>query len=276
MTVLLFHKPLSAATPQRAFYDSLRLLEKKHGGRLGVALVDTAEHSILSHRGHERFALCSTFKVLAAAFTLSRVVSGREKLSRKIVFQKDDLVEYSPETGKHAGKGMSIADLCKAAVEWSDNTAGNLLLDSFGGPAALTRYLRSLGDEVTRLDRQEPDLNDVPQGELRDTTTPLAMARTLEKILTGESLQPASRRQMTEWMKDCKTGNQRLRAGLPTAWIVGDKTGTGPRNETNDVAIIYPPGRKPLIATVYYTGSTASLEQRNFVLAEVGRIIAAL
>ena len=158
----------------------------------------------------------------------------------------------------------------------SDNTAGNLLLDSFGGPAGLTGYLRSLGDLVTRLDRWETALNEAVPGDPRDTTTPLAMLETLRKLLLGDALSSASREQLIAWLIANKTGDKRLRAGVPAGWRVGDKTGSGERNTANDVAVIWPPGRPPIIAAAYYTQSRASDDERNAVIAEIGRIAAAV
>jgi beta-lactamase class A len=248
-------------------------LEKKHGGRLGVALFDTGTNRLITYRGDERFALCSTFKLLAVAFVLSRVDRGQEDLSRRIVYRKSDLVSYSPITETHVDDGMTVAALCKAALTLSDNTAANLLLASFGGPQALTSYLRSIGDIVTRLDRTEPDLNDVVPGDMRDTTSPAAMLQTMQTLLLGNALSAASRAQLIAWLVANKTGDKRLRAGLPKDWRIGDKTGSGAHGETNDVAIIWPPERAPIIVTVYYADSNAPEYERNAVLSELGRIV---
>jgi beta-lactamase class A len=251
-------------------------LEQKHGGRLGVAILDTAKSKAIAYRGDERFPLCSTFKALAGACVLARVDRKEESLSRRVIYSKDDLVTYSPVTEKHAGsEGMSIGDICDAAITLSDNTAGNLLLDSFGGPAGLTAYTRALGDTVTRLDRRETELNEAIPGDPRDTTSPLAMAETLRKIILGDALSTASREQLIAWLVDCKTGDKRLRAGVPAGWRVGDKTGTGGHNATNDVAVIWPPGRAPLIVTAYYVDANASADERNAVIAEIGRLATA-
>jgi beta-lactamase class A len=250
-------------------------LERKYGGRLGVAVLDTARPEPAAHRGDERFPLCSTFKCLAAAFVLARVDRGQESLGRRVVYGKEYLVPYSPITGRHVGAGgLSVGEICEAAVTLSDNTAGNLMLDSFGGPPALTAYLRSLGDTVTRLDRTEPTLNEAKPGDPRDTTSPLAMLETLHKLVLGTALSAASREQLAAWLVATKTGDKRLRAGVPQGWRVGDKTGTGRNNATNDVAVIWPPARAPIIVTAYYVEARASEDERNAVLAEVGRLAA--
>ncbi len=231
----------------------------------------------IAHRGDERFALCSTFKFLAAAFALARIDRKEESLARRIVYARDYLVPYSPITEKHVGEGgLSVGEICEAAVTLSDNTAGNLLLDSFGGPAGLTAYMRTLGDGVTRLDRREPALNEATPGDPRDTTTPVAMVGILRKTVIGNALSPSSREQLTAWLIACKTGGKRLRAGVPQGWRVGDKTGGGRHNATNDIAVLWPPGRAPIIVTAYYAEARASDDERNAVISEVGRLAAAV
>jgi beta-lactamase class A len=263
-----------AATP--TFEDAVAARERRHGGRLGVAVLDAGTGRTVAHRGDERFALCSTFKFLAAACVLARVDRREESLARRVTYSKADLVTYSPVTGKHLDDGLTVSEICEAAVTLSDNTAGNLMLDSFGGPAGLTAYLRSIGDAVTRLDRRETELNEARPGDPRDTTTPAAMAETTRRIFFGDALSIASREQLIAWLVASKTGDRRLRAGVPAGWRVGDKTGSGSNNATNDVAVIWPPGRTPLIVTAYYVEAQASDDARNTILAEIGRIAAAL
>jgi beta-lactamase class A len=249
-------------------------LERRNGGRLGVAALDTATGRRIGQRVDERFALCSTFKALAAAHVLARVDHGEERLDRRVVFAARDLVPYSPTTGKHVGApGMTVAEICEAAVTLSDNTAGNLMLQSFGGPAGLTAFLRTLGDTVTRLDRTEPTLNEALPGDPRDTTSPAALVATLERLLIGDALSAGSRTQLIDWLVACKTGQQRLRAGFGPGWRVGDKTGAGANGSANDIAIAWPPGRAPVLTAVYFTESKISDEARGAVIAEVGRIV---
>jgi beta-lactamase class A len=256
--------------------DRLAELERKHPGRIGVAILDLASGKRLEHRANERILMCSTFKALAAALVLARVDQEKEQLERRIVFSKDDLVDGAPVTEKHiGGAGMTVAELCDAAVTRSDNTAANLLLASFGGPKELTAFARSLGDQVTRLDRIEPALNehDGPDDQ-RDTTTPAAMLENLRKLLFGDVLSPSSRGQLAAWMITNKTGNTRLRAGFPKDWLVADKTG-GNGNKSgnnNDVAVAWPANRGPLIVTAYCEIPEISGDERNAVLAEIGRI----
>ncbi|WP_158817278.1 class A beta-lactamase [Methylocapsa sp. S129] len=267
-------EPVSADAVKRA-NDEIAALEAREGGRLGVAVLDSASGLSLAHRAEERFPMCSTFKLLAAAAVLSRVDAGSEQLDRKVPYGAADLLEYAPVTKAHlADGGMSVGDLCAAAIDWSDNTAANLLLQIIGGPAGFTGYARSLGDSVTRLDRNEPTLNTSIPGDERDTTTPLAMARAMQAVLLDKKLSEASRRQLEAWLMGDKVGDKRIRAGLPPSWRIGDKTGSGDNGSTNAIAIIWPPDRAPLLATVYYTGSTASVDARNGVHKDIGAIIA--
>ncbi len=218
--------------------------------------------------------MCSTSKFLSAAFVLRRVDAGEEALERRLAYAKERLVAYSPTTEKHAGEGMTLGEICEAAVTLSDNTAANLMFESFGGPAALTQFSRSLGDEVTRFDRIEPALNEAMPGDPRDTTTPAAMAENLRRLVLGDALSAKSKNQLAAWLIANKTGDERLRAGFPKSWRVGDKTGSGDNGATNDVAIVWPPDRGPIVVTAYFAESSASKETRNAVLAEVGRLAA--
>lgn len=269
----LLAAPLLAMPFPARSAEALAALEARIGGRLGVAVLDTGSGARLGHRDGERFPLTSTFKFLAAGCVLARVDRGEESLGRRIAYAKEDLVPYSPVTGGH--DAMTIGALCDAAVTLSDNTAGNLLLDSFGGPAGLTAWLRGLGDGVTRLDRRETALNEARPGDPRDTTTPAAMLGLMQALLLGEALTAPSRAQLVDWLVGCRTGDRRLRAGVPVGWRVGDKTGSGGNGTANDIGILWPPGRKPVLVAAYSTGSAAPEEARSAVLAEVGRIAAA-
>lgn len=257
------------------FVDELKRLENESGGgRLGVTLLDTSTGQRVGQRMDERFPMCSTFKVLASGAVLQGVDAGKENLSRRIYFSETDLVAHSPETQKHVGPhGMTVAELCKAAITLSDNTAGNLLLASIGGPQGLTAFVRGLGDDMTRLDRAETALNEALLGDPRDTTTPNAMASDLRALVLDGMLSAESRAQLAGWLAANTTGGKRLRAGLPAAWRVGDKTGSGERGTANDVAVIWPPDRAPFIVTAYLTGATASADRQNAVIAAVGRAV---
>lgn len=251
-------------------------LEASAGGRLGVAVYDLQTRRRYSRRGQERFPMCSTFKLVAAAAVLARVDKGQDELGRRIVYDAAALKPHSPVTEGHVGPpGLTLGQLCEAAVTVSDNAAGNLILQTLGGPAGLTAWIRSLGDATTRLDRWEVELNTAVPGDVRDTTTPDAMLYLLEKLVLGDALSPASRDQLIAWMVANTTGDARLRAGLPAGWRVGDKTGSGENRTTNDIAVVWPPGRKPLVICAYLTEGPARNDARNKVLADVARIVAA-
>lgn len=258
------------SSPERAIAE----IEARVGARLGVAMRDTASGAELRYRADERFPIASTFKLLAGAAALARVDAGRDSLDRRVRFTKSDIVAYSPATERHAdGEGMTLAEICDAAITLSDNTAGNLLLAAIGGPDGLTQYARALGDMVTRLDRIETDLNEARPGDVRDTTSPAAMLGNLEKLLVGEALSSASRQRLTNWMIANKTGDTRLRAGVPDGWRVGDKTGAGGNGSNNDIAIVWPPGGKPILIAAYLTECARSVDERNAALADVARAL---
>jgi beta-lactamase class A len=251
-------------------------IEGRVKGRLGVAVLDTGSDRRFGYREDERFPMCSTFKLLAAAAILKRVEHGQETLGRRVHFSKSDLVTYSPATEKHLDDGMTVAELCEAAITLSDNTAGNLMLGMLGGPSGITAFARGMGDPLTRLDRTEPTLNEAVPGDVRDTTTPAAMAENLRKLMFGGALAKASSEQLKAWLLANKTGNARLRARLPAGWRVGDKTGSGERGSTNDVGILWPPDSAPLIVAAYLMDTAASTDQRNEALAAVGEAVAAV
>ena len=265
------------AAPALAAGNQLAALEAKTGGRLGVAALDVASGARLAHRDDERFPMCSTFKAMAVAAMLARVDRGADRLNRFVPYRRADLLEYAPVTRAHVrAGGMTVGELCAAAIEHSDNTAANLILASIGGPPGWTGFVRSLDDAASRLDRVEPALNDVAPGDTRDTTTPLAMLRDLELTVLGKVLSPASRDRLAGWMVACETGKQRLRAGLPSAWRVGDKTGTcdSHHNTTGDIAVAWAPGG-PMVIASYLADANVDPVGRDAALAEVGRIVAA-
>lgn len=268
-------KPPSSKTPDiSALVDDITRIQKDSGGRLGVAILDSELGKRLELNGHDRFPMCSTFKLLAAAAVLKRVDAGAEKLDRVVKYAKTDIVPYSPATEKHIDDGMTLAALCEAAIMLSDNTAGNLILANIGGPAGFTAFARTLGDQMTRLDRIEPDLNEARPGDPRDTTTPIAMLRDIQELLFGTALSDGSKEQLKQWMTANKTGDKRMRAGLPATWEVGDKTGSGEQGSTNDIGVIWPPQRKPILFSIYLTGTTAPPKEREAAIAAIGLAVA--
>jgi beta-lactamase class A len=251
-------------------------IERESGGRLGVAVLDTVSGETANYRGDERFPMCSTFKVLAAAAVLTRVENGQERLDRAVHFGRNHIVENSPITSVHISEGhMTLAELCEAAITVSDNTAGNLLLANIGGPQGLTSFARSLGDNVTRLDRIEPTLNEALPNDPRDTTSPKAMLSDIKSLVLGTRLKATSRKQLTEWLLGNKTGGARLRGRLDPKWRVADKTGSGERGTTNDAGVIWPPNGDPLIVSIFLTGSSDGADARNATIAAVGQAMGA-
>jgi beta-lactamase class A len=259
------------------------LEDATNGGRLGVAIVDTAYGGIVGHRLDERFGMCSTFKLPLAAAVLHKADKGELELDEVIPYTKTDMVFHAPVTETNLAKGgMTVRELAEAAQKTSDNVAANLLIKRLGGPEAVTKIWRGWGERITRIDRYEPAMNLVKPNEDRDCTTPYAMATLMERVLTGDALKPESRNLLVRWMADTTTGLSRIRAGLPKEWKAGDKTGTmtGVKdigNKTNDIAIAWPPGRPPVIIaafleTPYHGEDIRAQDQR--VLADAGRIAA--
>lgn len=255
----------------------IALVERRTGGRLGVAAIDTGSGRQIEYRAFEAFPMCSTFKLLLVGYILARVDAGKERLDRTVPYGNHDLLDYAPVTKAHvADGGMTVRDLCIAAIEKSDNTAANLLLSTIGGPQGLDAFLRSIGDRITQLDRTEPSLNEAAIGDPRDTTTPHAMANDAQKIVLGTVLSNQSRDLLASWLVACQTGTSAIRAGIPSAWRAGDKTGSGERGTRNDVAIVWPPGRAPIVIAAYLTGATKLTgDQRDEALASVGNIVSA-
>ena len=262
-----------SAQVQARVQARLRELEVAAQGRLGVYILDAASGQGYGYRADERFMLLSSFKLLACALVLHRVDAGLESPQRRIPFTQQDLITWSPVTEQHAnGEGMTLAELCEATITTSDNTAANLILSSYGGPAALTAYVRGLGDQVTRLDRIEPELNGKVGDEPMDTTSPRSMVASMNKVLLGDALSAPSRDRLNDWLLGNTTGGNRLKAGLPADWSIGDKTGTN-RTDANDIALIRPPGRAPLLVAAYLSDSAASGPKKDATIAAVGRLV---
>jgi beta-lactamase class A len=262
--------PPAPAPPAAPRTDRLTELERRFDTRLGVYALDTGSGRELAHRGDERFAMCSTFKALAAAAVLDG--TPPEHLDDRVRYTQADLVDYSPVTEQHVADGMTIRELCDAAVRFSDNTAGNLLLADLGGPGGITAFARSLGDQVTRLDRTEPELNTAIPGDERDTTSPRAIAGLLNAVVLGDRLGPDDRAQLTGWLVGNTTGDARIRAGVPQGWRVGDKTGTGSYGTSNDVGVVWPPDRAPIVLAILTSRTAEDAETDEALLAEATRV----
>lgn len=253
----------------------LREYERQSGGRIGLYAENTETAAKITWRADERFVMCSTFKASLAACVLARVDRGADNLGRLISYGPKDLANYAPVARANIAKGaLSVAQMCKAAVELSDNTCANLLLARVGGPAALTAFWRATGDGVTRLDHTEPMLNRSQPGDPHDTTTPAAMAGTLRRLVLGKVLSTASRGRLAEWLLDCKTGDNRLRAGLPKTWTIGDKTGNNGKDAAGDIAVIWPKSGGRILICAYTQGGSPTPSQLDSVFADVGRVVA--
>ena len=248
-------------------------LEKTNGGRLGVALLDTATGERSGYRADERFPMCSTFKFLLVSAVLQRVDWRQETLDRTIRIPRKPLLSNSPLTEPNAGGTMTVAALCQAALIRSDSTAANLLLERIDGPASITNFSRSIGDRVTRLDRMELSLNESLAGDPRDTTSPDAMASDLKSVLLGNVLSSVSRNELTLWMEASLTGFERLRAKLPKSWRIADKTGSNGEHTANDIAVLWPSEKSPIIIAAYITQCPGPESNRAGMLAEIGRMV---
>ncbi|MET0220406.1 MAG: class A beta-lactamase [Tardiphaga sp.] len=253
---------------------ALQAYESNSGGRIGLHAENLKTGKKIVWRADERFVMCSTFKASLVALMLARVDRGDDKLDDMISYRAHDVLDYAPVAKENLGRGaMSIADMCKAAVELSDNTCANLLLAQAGGPEALTGFWRSSGDSVSRLDHNEPELNFSPPGDPRDTTTPAAMAGNLNRFLLGDVLTPASRARLTGWMVNCQTGGQRLRAGLSPRWKIADKTGSSGKDAAGDIAVVWPKPDTPVLIAAYTQGGAPTPAQTVTVFTEIGRMV---
>jgi beta-lactamase class A len=256
---------------------SLAALEARMQGRLGVYAVDTGSGKSLRYRADERFLLCSTGKTLTVAAVLKHAESQPDLLDRVIPYGPSDVLAYAPVTSQHVEEGMTVAALCDAAITVSDNTAANLLVEMIGGPAAVTAFARTLGDDVTRIDRLEPDLNVTTPCDPRDTSTPEQMGRDLRTLVLGDALDADARQHLTDLLEANTTGDQTIRAGLPGDWTVGDKTGSGAQGESNDIAVAWPPRRAPMVIAIYTAPRDPGLgaDETHRVIAEASRIAVA-
>jgi beta-lactamase class A len=266
---------LARSAPDALQADALQAYERDTGGRIGVYAENLKTGAKIDWRADERFVMCSTFKASLAACVLARVDRGAMKLDRMITYRAADLLEYAPVARDNLAKGaMSVEEMCKAAVELSDNTCANMLLDLVDGPRALTAFWRKTGDDVTRLDHNEPLLNFSKPGNPQDTTTPRAMAGNLRHFLLGDVLKPESRARLTDWMVNCQTGAKRLRAGLPGDWKIADKTGSSGKDAAGDIAIAWPKPDAPILIATYTQGGAPTTPQFEAAFKAIGEMVA--
>ncbi|WP_368879249.1 class A beta-lactamase [Proteus terrae] len=271
--ISLLASPMLWADNNNTVEEQLNTLEKYSQGRLGVALINTEDNSQIIYRGEERFAMASTSKVMAVAAVLKASEKQAGLLDKNITIKKSDLVAYSPITEKHLTTGMTLAELSAATLQYSDNTAMNKILDYLGDPAKVTQFARSINDVTYRLDRKEPELNTAIHGDPRDTTSPIAMAKSLQALTLGDALGQSQRQQLVTWLKGNTTGDHSIKAGLPKHWVVGDKTGSGDYGTTNDIAVIWPENHAPLILVVYFTQQEQDAKYRKDIIAKAAEIV---
>ncbi|WP_218018437.1 class A beta-lactamase [Nocardia amikacinitolerans] len=259
------------ATPTEIRHEHLIELERKFDARLGVYALATGTGATVAHRADERFAFCSTFKGLVAAAVLQR--NPLSHLDTVVSYTEADLLKNAAVTPKHVDTGMTIRDLCDAAVRFSDGTAGNLLLRDLGGPAELTAYARSLGDTITRMDRTEPAITQAVPGDLRDTTSPRALGTDYQQIVLGDALPADKRAFLRDLLERNTTGAQRIRAGVPQGWTVADKTGTGDYGTLNDIGVVWPPNSAPLVLALMSSKATPDAPYGQALLAEAAAYV---
>ncbi|WP_010283770.1 class A beta-lactamase [Bacillus timonensis] len=251
--------------------EKIAQLENEFDARIGVYAIDTGTNTTIEYRPDERFAYASTYKALAAAILLQQ--NTMEELKEVITYTKDDLVTYSPITENYVDTGMTLLEVGEAAVRFSDNTAGNILFEAIGGPEGFEQALRQIGDTVTQADRVEPDLNFFKPGDTRDTSTPKALANSLQAFTVGESLSEDKRKLFMEWLKDNATGDTLIRAGAPEGWIVGDKSGAGVYGTRNDLAIVWPPNREPIILAILSNHTTEDATYDDALIARTAEVV---
>ncbi|WP_430489458.1 class A beta-lactamase [Rossellomorea marisflavi] len=247
--------------------ETFATIESDYDARVGVYAIDTGSDETIDYRSEERFAFASTYKALAAALVLKQ--NTMEELEEVITYTEDDLVSYSPITEKHVDTGMTLAELSEAAVRTSDNTAGNLLFEEQGGPEQFQQSLREIGDDVTQSDRYETALNEFTPGNTRDTSTPAALATSLQGFAVGDLLTDDKRERLLDWMQGNATGDTLIRAGAPEGWTIADKSGAGRYGTRNDIAVVWPPDREPIILAIMTRHDTEDAEYDDALIAEV-------
>lgn len=266
----------TASAAPRSGRDDARFgeLERSAGARLGVSATNVRTGAALDHRVDERFAGCSTLKTYAAAALLRRSPLSTGYFRKVVRYGRVDLVEHSPVTETRVDSGMSVAELCRASLTQSDNTAANLLLAELGGPSTITEFAREIGDAATRQDRWETELNETRPGDPRDTTTPEGIAAGYRAALLGDALGSAERRLLCSWLLGNRTGDQHIRAGLPVDWTIGDKTGGGAYGTINDVAVTWTSAGDPVVLAVLSDTGNAEQQGDPGLLAAAARIVA--
>lgn len=256
----------------RHLAKQLHSLEKSFNGKIGIYAIDTANNNIIQYHATDRFPIQSTFKLLLVSAVLQKSEKDHHLLQKHINYKTSDLIFWSPITEKNVSSGMSIADLCAATLQYSDNTAASLLMKKIGGPASITLFARFIGDPYFRLNNWEPNLNSNPN-KLADTSTPKGMAESLNQLVLGNTLKPNQRQQLITWMKGNTTGDKQIRSVVPEGWIVADKTGGGNTyGIVNDIAVIWPPNRPPLILAIYTVQKSKHTIRKEEIVAQAAKL----
>ncbi|MBR7826777.1 class A beta-lactamase [Actinospica sp. MGRD01-02] len=260
--------PTASATTSAAF----AALESRYHANLGLYAIDTGTGSTVAYNADKRFAFCSTFKTFATGILLQR--DTNQQLSQVVKYTKADILSYAPITSQHLATGMTVSALMAAALDYSDNTAANLLLRQIGGPSAFQAALRAEGDATSNVDRNEPTLNSNTPGDTRDTTTPRTAAADLRTFALGSALTATRRAQLVAWLQANTTGGPYIRAAVPSGWKVGDKTGSGDYGARNDIAVIWPPDNAAPIVIAIYTnrGDNANATSNDALISDATKV----
>ncbi|HDR8169719.1 TPA: class A beta-lactamase [Bacillus thuringiensis] len=251
--------------------QSFAKLEKEYDAKLGIYALDTGTNQTIAYHSDDRFAFASTSKSLAVGALLRK--NSLEALDQRITYTHEDLSNYNPITEKHVDTGMTLKELADASVRYSDSTAHNLILKQLGGPSEFEKILREMGDTVTTSERFEPELNEVHPGETHDTSTPEAIAKTLQSFTLGTALPTEKRELLVDWMKRNTTGDKLIRAGVPKGWEVADKTGAGSYGTRNDIAIIWPPNKKPIVLAILSNHDKEDAEYDDKLIADATKVV---
>lgn len=250
---------------------SFSSLEETYHARLGVFAIDTGSGRTVTYRENERFGFASTHKALSVGVLLQQ--KSTEDLNKRILFTGDDLVNYNPITENHVESGMTLKELSEASISYSDNTAANLIFEEIGGPQGFEEGLRKIGDQVTESERIEPELNNTEPGETRDTSTPKAMAESLQAFALGDQLSADKRQLLIDWLKGNTTGDALIRSGVPEDWKVGDKTGAGSYGTRNDIAILWPPDEEPIVLAIMSDREEADAKADDDLIAQAAEAV---
>ncbi|WP_226545572.1 class A beta-lactamase BlaIII [Bacillus thuringiensis] len=251
--------------------QSFAKLEKEYDAKLGIYALDTGTNQTVAYHSDDRFAFASTSKSLAVGALLRK--NSLEALDQRITYTHEDLSNYNPITEKHVDTGMTLKELADASVRYSDSTAHNLILKQLGGPSEFEKILKEMGDTVTTSERFEPELNEVHPGETHDTSTPEAIAKTLQSFTLGTALPIEKRELLVDWMKRNTTGDKLIRAGVPKGWEVADKTGAGSYGTRNDIAIIWPPNKKPIVLAILSNHDKEDAKYDDKLIADATKVV---